>query len=105
MGKHRPPAKNIFAIIKSHIHHPLLPDVGGVEYTKVYPMKGKHKSRMRWWIVEVPISREEALELIEKNSMTKVATIEGGTIWETTPTMRSECLKLGLKYPDDLRPY
>lgn len=103
MGKHRLPTKNIFAIIKCHISCSFFPDLGGVEYTKVYAQRGRYKGKPRWYIIEAELTKEEAIELIDKHKMTQVFSSHLGTLWETTPTFRSQCEELGLTYPESLR--
>lgn len=103
MGRHKAPASNVFAISKSYIHNPIFPEMGGVEYTKHHIQRGMHNFKPRWWIVDEVISKEEALALIDKHSMTRVYISDLGSLWETTPTLKSECQRLGLTYSKDLR--
>lgn len=106
MGKHRPPQRDIFAVSKSFFRNPLFPDMGGVEYTKHYLARHIHKGQPRWFIVDMEITRAEALALIEEYEMEVVEKGPYGTLWDTHPiSLRNECLRLGLTYSNDLRNY
>ena len=100
----RPP-KKVFAISRCRTSNPLIPDVCGVVYTKHYIWRGRLNGENKIFIVDVEITKEEALDLIELFGMTKVLHNCDGTLWETTPTLRSECQRLGLTYTANRRPY
>lgn len=101
----RPVKKKIFAIAKCETSNPLLPDVYGVVYTQVYISRNKIGAVDKHWVVCKEITKEEALALIERYEMTKVVHNKDGALWETTPSLRSECQRLGLTYTADLRPF
>ena len=105
MGKMSPPAKHAFAISKSYTQHPLLLDRSGVEYTKHHIVYGKHNGVAKYFIADVELTKAEALQLIKEYNMREVVRNQLGTIWETTPSLKSECLRLGLTYSADKRSY
>lgn len=97
MGKHKPP-REIFAISKSYNRNPLILDYNGTTYTKHFLHSRKYKGKARWVIVDVELTKEEALTLIEQNNMSVAQRSNDGIIWDTTPSLRSECQRLGLTY-------
>lgn len=103
MGKHRPPARKIFAISKCQTSNPLIVGWCGTIYTKHYLQKGMDEGKPRTWIVNVEISKELAEQLIQEHKMTIRVKSEDGTLWDTTPSLLDECRRLGLTYSHDLR--
>jgi hypothetical protein len=99
--KHRP--HEVFAISKCETFNPLLPDAYGVVYTKHHVQRYRNKGKYSYAIVDTEIFREEALELIEQHEMTKMMSCEWGTLWDTVPSFRNECIKHKLKYPENLK--
>ena len=94
-----------FAISKSKSANPFLDGYFGYVYTKHYIKKGRLDGKDKWWIVNEELSKEEALDLIEGHKMSVALQNEAGIIWDTSPSLRSACKKLGLTYTNDLRPY
>ena len=92
-----------FAISKSRSVNPLLDGYSGFVYTKHYIKKGRLDGKDKWWIVNEELSKEEALALIEKHKMAVALRSEDGVIWDTKPSLRAACKKMGLTYSNDLR--
>lgn len=105
MGKHIPPARKVFAISRCLTSNPLIEGWSGVVYTKHYIQLCSYKCKPRYYIVDMEITKELALQLIKKFKM-KVCAQDGQNIlWDTTPSLQDECKRLGLTYSQDLRPY
>lgn len=93
----------VFAISKCRVYNPLIPEWSCTEYTRHtitwYNQDGVRVPRL----TDLVITAEKAQELIAKHKMRVALSSPYGVVWDTTPSLKDECRRLGITYSEHFR--
>ncbi len=95
-----PKLKNypIFAISRCEVTNPYIEDRCCYEYTRHTIRQSMRDGKRTYHIIDLEISQEAAEELISKHNMQMVVCSPLGIIWDTSPSLKEECRRLGITY-------
>ena len=88
----------ILAISRCEATNPYIEGRCCYEYTRHTIRKTNRAGKVYYHIIDLDITKEQAEELIRKHKMRKVVSSPLGIIWDTTPSLKDECKRLGITY-------